>query len=232
MAKHQFTSRARTIPIMGKQPKLSAGAIERPIETPNLTRGSAEPFSFPTARSLMAPQTYDSVIPRRVVEAELDELLQWAMPRLLQRWPRCTPESVRPMLLIATRGGRYCFLRTSVACALFVADRTWCEPDLVVESKFIISKPSSGMGGTGRTRDGAEVGDLGTAPAHYRAVKLELPNLYKAGKKWAEDVGAVSYTYEQSTGSEIEPIAGEIGSDSSFSVHTVALNKPIEIAAE
>jgi hypothetical protein len=215
--------RARTIPIMGKQPVLIAGVMERPAETPNPMHGATEPFSFPTARSLMPAPVYESTVPRRVVEAEIDDLLEWGMPRFLHRYPRCTAESVRPLLMVATRGGRYNFLRTASACALFVAETTPWEPLLSVFDVFVVSRPARGPGG--------RVVDEGAGSPAWQAAKLEVPNLYKAGLAWARDIGAVTYHYGQSTGVDLDPIANEIGHDVREVGYTLILNK-VEVAAE
>lgn len=185
---------ARVLPRMGEQPVLEAGRQERPTETPNPILASVEPFSFPTARDLMPARTHDSVIPRRVVEAEIDEILEWGLPRFLDRFPRCTPESVRPMLLVGVRGGRFNFVRTGNACGLFCAEVTPWEPLLTVYEVFVVSK------GPG-VRDGAGVGPL------------EVPNIYRAGALWANEIGACGYRYGSSTGADIEPIATRIGHD-------------------
>lgn len=221
------TGRAKTIPIMGQQPKLVAGQLSRPEMIARPTEYSSEPTALPDPRTSMPKPTYESTVPRPVVEAEIDELLEWGMVRLQHRWPRCTEQSIKPLLIMATRGGRYRFLRTSSAMALFEAVTDAFEPERIVRTIFVESKPS--IGGRGRPI----VEDEGSAPAVTRASNLEIPNLYKAGKKWAEEIQAREYLYEESTGTDIEPISHDVGTDSRRVWHSVLLNKSsLEMAAE
>ena len=193
--------RAVTIPLMGEpQPVLVAGHIERPSETPNPMDNAREPFSFPTGRARQAP-TYESTTPRRVVEAEIDELLEWGLPRFQIRYPRCTVDSVKPMLVMALYSNKFCFLRTSAACGLFIAEVTPWEPELTVQDVFVVGRPR---------HKGEE--DNAEPPALYRA-RVEAINICKAALRWSIDVGAVAFHYGSTTGVNIDPMADEIGYD-------------------
>lgn len=214
-------SRAKTIPIMGKQPKLTAGELSRPEMHDRPATYSSEPTTLPDPRAKMNETSYDSTVPRRVVEAEIDELLAWAMPRFHHRWPRCTEQSVRPFLIMATRSGRYCFLRTSLCMALFESATDWTEPERVVRTIFVESQPSRGLRGTGVTGDGTVITDPGSAPGVYRGVKVELPNLYKAGFKWAVEIGAPEFFYDESTGADIGAVTDLLGTDGHRVTHSV-----------
>jgi len=215
---------------MGKQPKLEAGQLSRPEMHERAGAYSSEPTTLPDPRAKMIDTSYESTVPRRVVEAEIDELLDWAMPRFKHRWPRCTEQTVRPFLIMALRNGRYCFLRTGMAIALFEAVTDWTEPERVVKTIFVETQPSRGVRGTGKLSDGTEITDPAAAPGIYRAVKLELPNLYKAGFKWAIDISAAEFFYDDSTGADVEPIAELLGSDGRRITHSVNVKAALERA--
>lgn len=155
--------RAKTIRQMGHMPEVTAGEIQRIEQTePNLR--SAEPFSFPRAVMVKEVQAL-----RRVVEAELEELLDWGVPKFQVRFPRCSRESVMPMLRMATRGGKMYFVRTDNACALFVAEVTPWEPLLFVYEVFVVSRI--------------------VAPWEERKLR-------QAGRDWAKDIKACEFRFK------------------------------------
>src|SRR5215469_5569672 len=131
------TRGAKTLGPIGpeRQPDLGTSVPSRPEETPNPILEASEPFSFTLPER---PHNYrDDLEPRPVVEAEIDELMSWGMPRYQEVYPRCIEESVRPMLIMGCRGGRMRFLRTVDACGLFIAEVTPWEPALFVYQVFV-----------------------------------------------------------------------------------------------
>lgn len=191
--------RAKTIRIMGKMPEVVGGEIQRIAQTEPSTR-SPEPFSFP--RATMVKPIADV---RRVNEAELDEMLEWGVPKFQQRFPRCSRESVRPLLQTATRGGKLYFVRTDNACALFVAEVTPWEPLLFVYEVFVVSRI--------------------VAP-------WEVRKLYYAGRDWAKDISACGFNYGVSTGikgEDFEPIARVIGYTHTETGFTLRFDEPPKV---
>ena len=151
----------------GIQPDISAAQSSRPPETPNSMLGASEPFSFPPERK-PAP-VYDDFDVRPVVEAEIDGLMEWALEKYQEIYPRCTYDSVRPMLLMACRGGRMRFLRTKDATSLFIAETTPWEPELFVYQVFVVARIT------------------GAPKEAYR--------LIRASRRWAESIGAVGFEF-------------------------------------
>lgn len=163
--------RAKVLPPMGdeRQPTISTVAPSRPIETPNPMLTASEPFSFaPPARPI---ETLGEGDPRPVVEAEIDELMAWGLPRYQEIYPRCTAESVRPMLILATRGGRTRFLRTKDAASLFIAEVTPWEPELFVYQIFVVARVNNGT----------------SSKEAYR--------LIRDSRRWAESIGAIGFEF-------------------------------------
>lgn len=174
--------KAVVLPPMGDQPEIKAAVASRPPETPNPYANAFEPIVAP--QRVIPAKFYGEKEVRRVVEAEIDELMSWGMIRFRVRYPRCQPENVRPMLQLATRGGRMAFLRTDNACGMFYAEITPWEPELVVHEVFVVSR---------------------------KVVPREVLNLYKAGREWAREIGAVEYEFGSSTGIDITAIARRVG---------------------
>lgn len=173
--------RAKTIRRMGEMPELHAGEIQRVEQTePNLR--SADPFSFGRIELIKPVETV-----RRVNEAELDELLDWGLERFQQRYPRCSRESVLPMLRAATRGGKMYFCRTDDVCGLFFAEVSPWEPMLFVYEVFVVSRVVAAW---------------------------QVKKIYQAGRDWAKSIGACGYRFGVSTGIkgvDFEPLAKSIG---------------------
>jgi hypothetical protein len=174
---HARAGRARALPKTfidslgeaGQQPQLHAAHAERPAETPNPVLNAFEPFAFP-AEPKMAHE-YGDGEPRPVVEAEIEELMLWGLPKYQEIYPRCTYDSIRPLLLLACRGGRARFLRTKDATSLFFAETTPAEPELFVYQYFVVSRVNTGNG--------------------YK----EAYRLIRASQRWAESVGAVGFEF-------------------------------------
>jgi hypothetical protein len=178
------------------QPVLQAGTIERPPVTPNPILEHQEPTSFPRER--MPPPTYDSITPRLVTEADIDELLAWGLPRFQRRYPRATPEMIRPVLIAGTRGGRFRYLRTSVAQGMFEAVRTPWEPEIAVVDVFVV--------GRARQRENLTDDDK----VLWKAQEQEVPNIIVAAYHWATDIGAVSFQVAQSTGINYQRVIEQV----------------------
>lgn len=163
---------------------------------------------------MQKPATVSSV-PRRVTEADIADILSWGVPRFQRRYPRCTEESVRPMLLMALRSSQFCFLCTDMAAGLFVAERTPWEPELTVQDVFIVAK----------ARQKVEEGVSQTeAPDLYHG-RAHAANILRVAFRWAVDVGAVAFHYGSSTGVDIEPMAEASGVG--FDGRNVGLTKHI-----
>jgi hypothetical protein len=189
--------RGRTLPRMGDpQPALTAGTIERPPVTPNPILEREDPTSFPRER--MPEPLYDSITPRIVTEADIDELLTWGLPRFRRRYPRATPELIRPVLFAGTRGGRFRYLRTSVAQGLFEAIRTPWEPEIAVVDVFVV--------GRARQRDNLTDEDK----VLWKAQEQEVPNIIVAAYLWAMDIKAVSFQVAQSTGINYQRVIEQV----------------------
>lgn len=168
-AQRGLGGRAKVLPIMGKQIELEAAKSNPPPVTRNPILEASEPFAFPTPTK-PEPQIGPHE-PRMVVEAEIDELMEWGLPLYQEIYPRCTEESVRPMLILATRGGRMRFLRTKEACSLFVVERTAWEPLLFAYQVFVVARFTTGASDRGAYR------------------------LVRASKQWAEEIGAVGFEF-------------------------------------
>lgn len=170
----RFQSRTKNLPRefiaslgeAGVQPVAVAAQAERPPETPNPTLAAAEPFSFPVEQKPVVE--YGDNEPRPVVEAEIDELLEWGLPKYQEIYPRCTAESVRPMLIMACRGGRMRFMRTANAASLFVAETTPWEPQLFVYQVLVVTR-------------------IYAPKEAYR--------LIRSAQRWAESIGAVGFEF-------------------------------------
>lgn len=189
-------AKAKRIPLMGEQPILTAGEIHRPPVTPNLRAMSQEPFSFPVER--MPKPSYNSTVPRPCEEADLIEFFAWGMPRFLRIYPRAREELVRPWLMSCMRLPTHRFMRTAMAFGLFYAERTPWEPELAVYDQFVVARAPEGS-----TED----------KVILRAGQLEAPNIWREGLRWAEEIGAVTYQWGQSTGIDLEPVAKRLGYD-------------------
>jgi hypothetical protein len=179
----------------GRQPIATAAQTERPAETPNPILGASEPFSFPVEQKPV--QEYGDNDPRPVVEAEIDELMEWGLPKYQEIYPRCTAESVRPMLIMACRGGRMRFLRTANGAALFIAETTPWEPQLYVYQVLVVTRI---------------------------AVPREALRLWRAGERWAREIGAIAYEF----GGAPEDVAERIGRDKAVTRYIKVLTPPIE----
>lgn len=201
--------RTRTIPQMGDpQPVLVAATVSRPVMKPPPAHDPFEPILSPRIEKLRPP-TYDSTVPRTVVEADLEDLFEWGVPRFQRRYPRATEQTLRPYFTRAISDPRHRFLRTTLAFGLFVAGRTPWEPELMVSDIFVVGRaPIATLNGEGPDKALHKVG-------------FEALNIYKAGKAWAESIGAWTFNFGQSTGIDLEPIAKRLGCDfrqSSFCV--------------
>jgi hypothetical protein len=179
--------RARRLPPMGEQPKLPSMMPERVEVTDNPMSAAVDPVSIATERPIARPD-YGRTTVRRVVHAELDEMIAWGMPRFLRRFPRCTAQAMWPFLADACNGGPYFFCRTDNACGLFVAMCTPEEPEIAVIDKFVVKKREA-------------------------ANDEERDAIYRAGLEWAKSINAVSFTYGSSTGVRLDGVAEKIGHD-------------------
>ncbi|HSS23226.1 MAG TPA: hypothetical protein VLL82_02180 [Mycobacterium sp.] len=179
--------RARAIPRMGEAPKLPKHVPERPEMTENPQAGGFEPVTISLERPPIKPD-YAKTTVRRVVPAEIDWLIEWGLPRFQHRFPRCTPQSIWATLNLGCQGGAMYFVRTDSACGLFVAERTPWEPELAVYDVFVVKK-----------RDAQN--------------EEERDAIYRAGLRWAEEIGAVTYQYGASTGVKLDAVAERIGYD-------------------
>jgi hypothetical protein len=189
--------RARRIPTMGGQPVIKPLVTERPEMVDNPVHAGFEPVTIETQRRPLKPD-YARTTVRRVVHAELDELIEWGLPRFQKRFPRCTGQALWPMLAEATKGGTAFFVRTDSVCALFIAIRTPEEPELAVRDVFVVKK-----------RDGM--------------ADDERDAIYRAGLAWAKQIDAVSYTYGSSTGAKLDDVEKVIGHDIKNISYTVIL---------
>ena len=180
-------ARARTLPKMGgDQPRLPKMALEVPEMVDNPAQAGFEPATIDVERPLSRPD-YARTAVRRVVPAEIDWVIEWGLPRFQRRFPRCTAQSIWPMLNAGCQGGPMYFVRTESACGLFVADRTAWEPELFVSDVFVVKK-----------REGATE---------------ERDAIYRAGLRWAEEIGAVTFQFGAETGVKLDEIAQRLGCD-------------------
>lgn len=186
-------SKAKRIPLMGDQPVLTAGEINRPPTIPNPMAMRQEPTYFEVER--MPKPSYKSIVPRICCEADLIEFFAWGMPRFLHIFPRAREEMVRPWLMACMNSPAHRFVRTEAAFGLFYAERTPWEPELAVYDNFVVARATS---------EGKVV---------QKAGALEAPNIWKEGLRWAIEVNAVTYQFGQGTGIELDPIAKMLGYD-------------------
>jgi hypothetical protein len=147
---------------------------------------TAAPATIDVQRPLLKPDYAPSTV-RRVVPAEIDWIIEWGLPRFQKTYPRCTPQSIWGLLNQACQGGPFLFVRTDSACGLFYAERTPFEPELSVRDAFVVKR-----------REGAD---------------SERDAIYRAGLRWAEEIGAVTYQYGSSTGVKLDKVAEVIGYD-------------------
>lgn len=179
-------ARARAIPRMGEQPRLPKHVPERPEMTDNPQAGGYEPATIDISRPPIKPD-YAPTTVRRVVPAEIDWILEWAVPRFQHRYPRCTAQAWYGEFQMACQGGSFYFVRTNSAAGLFVAVRTPEEPEITVIDRFVVKR-----------RDAADG---------------EALSIYKAGLEWAKSIDAVAFHFSSSTGVKLDKIAEAIGTD-------------------
>ena len=184
----------RKVVRLDQQPVLIAGEVVRPEMQPNPLAMREEPTFIEVER--MPPPSYKSIVPRVVVEADLVEFFAWGMPRFLRIFPRASEALVRPWLTQCLNSRSHHFVRTEAAFGLFYAERTPWEPELAVYDNFVVARAE---------------GKTGAAKVLDRANKLEAPNIWKEGLRWAEEIGAVTYQFGQATGIDIEPVAKKLG---------------------
>jgi len=178
---------ARAIPRMGERVRIPKPVLERPEMTDNPAHNGFDPVTIEPYRAPIKPD-YARTAVRRVVPAEIDGIIEWGLPRFQRRYPRCTPQSVWPVLNLACQGGPMYFVRTENACGLFIAERSPWEPELAVHDAFVVKKR-----------------DLATDD--------ERDSIYRAGLRWAQEIGAVSYQFGSSTGVKLDAVAEKIGYD-------------------
>jgi hypothetical protein len=188
-------ARARPIPKMGEQPRVPKPVLERPEMVDN-PHPSLEPVTIEPYRQPTKPD-YPRTAVRRVVPAEIDGLIEWGLPRFKHRYPRATAQSIYPLLTLACGGGPLLFIRTESCVGLFAADRTPFEPELSVSDVFVCKK-----------REGADD---------------ERDAIYRAGLRWAQEIGAVTYTFASTTGAKLDAVAEKIGFDFPVSGFTKVL---------
>lgn len=201
MAYVRSLRRTRVLPVMGEQPELQAGIADRPPETPNPMLAASEPFSFdPPPR----PNNFnDGLTPWPVVEADIEELLEWGLPRYQEIYPRCTYDSVKPMLIVATRGGRMRFLRTKNGASLFIAETTPWEPELYVYQVFVITRI--------------------TAPK-------EAYRLVRESWRWAHEIGAVAFEFGRATQEAEKLMMDRIRPEGQAVRYVKALRPPVVVS--
>ena len=183
----------------GVQPAPEAAQQMRPIETPNPMLAASEPFSFPPPQRMV--EEYGDLDVRPVVEAEIEGLMEWGLPKYQEIYPRCTYDSIKPMLIMGCRGGRMRFLRTANAVGLFIAETTPWEPELYVWQVLVASRMQ--------------------APR-------EVHRLLRAGKRWAEQIGAVGFEF----GSAVRETTDRMRPDSQVVRYIKILRKPVVEPAE
>jgi hypothetical protein len=187
--------------------KAAEHSVQRPDKPVKLHPNPVDQMWEPIVpkRETKAMSEYSSGV-RRVVEAEIDQLMEWGLPRFQVRFPRAREETIRPMLVLACRGGKLCFLRTDNAAAIFVATVTPEEPELSVYEYLLASRIS---------------------------VPDEVAKLYRSGLKWAVSVGACSYTVGTSTGASIQKYMEQLGREFGEPVHnhtyTFLLKKGMQV---
>lgn len=182
----------------GKQPPQVAAHQERPAETPNPMLVASEPFAFPPEPR--RGHEYSEFDPRPVVEAEIEGLMEWGLPKYQETWPRCTYDSVKPMLIMACRGGRMRFLQTDNVVALFIAETTPWEPELYVWTVLVASRIDAAR---------------------------EVHRLLRAGKRWAEEIGAVGFEF----GTAARETMDRMRPDSQVVRYIKTLRKPAAVSA-
>lgn len=178
--------KARAIPKMGQTVKVPKPVLERPEMVDNPQFNGFDPATIDVQRPPARPDYAPSTV-RRVVPAEIDWLIEWGLPRFQKMYPRCTPQSIYALLNLACQGGQFLFVRTDSACGLFFAERTPFEPELVVRDAFVVKR--------------------------REAADAERDAIYRAGLRWAEEIGAVNYRYGSSTGVKLDKVAEVIGYD-------------------
>lgn len=192
--------RARRLPSKWggeEQPKLPSMQPERVEVTHNPMLDAVDPVTIPTRPPPTKPE-YSRTTVRRVVHAELDEMISWGLPRFLRRFPRCTGEAMWPILALAVNGGAYYFCRTDNACGLFVVMTSPEEPEPFVVDKFVVKR-----------REAAD--------------NEERDAIYRAGLEWAKSLNAVSYTFGSSTGVPLDGVADMIKPDITNHTYTKIL---------
>ncbi len=168
---------------------------------------AAEPYS-PPVRPERKPHWRDKLEVRRVVEADIEEMMAWVMPRIQKIYPRCTVDSVMPMIRLALAGGKLALLRTDNAVGLFCAETTPWEPDINVYQIFLVSRVRTDDE-SAAFRDASEANQFRTSLAGG----LQPTAILQAAERWARSIGARTFQYGQDSGEDFDAFAEKVGYD-------------------
>ena len=161
--------------------------VERTQPNPRLYEPPPEAglYKLQPATGPFALQAPDPKAVRAVTETDLDELLEWGIPRYIARRPWVTREGILPFLHTACQGMPFKFLRTENACGIFQAGRGPGESALSVCDVLVVDREGSN--------------------ASFEAVKI-----YRAGLEWAQQLKACEFSIGEDNGIDLSAIAKRI----------------------
>lgn len=126
----------------------------------------------------VVPSTEKPFEPRRVQQADFLELSMWLIPRLVEKYPRSTPESLSGWLISTVTTYSFAFFRSKNAALLVELRLEPLEPAGIVRERFL------------RLRS-LKSDALDVRKAHYE----EGLGLYKLAANWAKSIKAVRLEY-------------------------------------
>ena len=186
------------------QPRNDLPQPERPpIEENPLM--AAEPVTLTDRPFDRRPHWRDKLAVRRMTDADLYDVWEWAYPRIAEIHPRCTEEGIWPTVRAALGENRCFFVRTENAVGLYIAETTPWEPLPTVYGVFLV----------GRTREDDVEGDRG-ADGQFRtslAAGLQPIAILEAAYKWACDIKAFQFLFGTETKYDVSKFAERIGYD-------------------
>ena len=124
---------------------------------------------------------------RRVTEAEIPELAEWALPRFRGRHPRISLEGMMPLLKMALIDPDSYFVRTDNACGLYTVERAPWEPLPTVCDFFLVARHSQYV--------------------------LEALRIIDSAIQWARGKGAIEFRFGTDTSANMQGLADRVGYD-------------------
>lgn len=183
----------------------AAEQANKPISRPQFIAVPAAKPSEPATLEIAirrveeAPTENPMPVPRRVIEADLEEMCSWGIPRFLQRFPRLNRDGMLAFLRNAMGAPTVFFVRTPNANGLACATVTPWEPLPTVYETWVVSRETTVKTG------------------------IEVLSIYRAMADWAKQIGAVEFRFGSDTGVDITPIAERLGVQGKHLIHVLKL---------